>query len=72
MKSAAILTKYEEIPSTTGDLLRFKTCKMLTTSAGNVGSRNMEFEDCLLKNLRKSCSSCSAYVCASLLSTLAK
>ena len=48
MKSAAILTKYEEIPSTTSNLLRFKACKITTTSAGNVRSRNMEFENRLL------------------------
>ena len=72
MTSAAILTKYDEIPSKSGDLLRFEACKMLTTYAGNVGLRNMEFVDHLLKNLKKSCSCWLAYVCASLLPTLAK
>ena len=71
MTSATILTKYEGIPSKPGDLLRFKACIMLNTSAGNVGSRNMEFGDRLCRNLTKS-SSWSAYVCASLLPTLAK
>ena len=57
MTSAAILTNYKGIPSKPGDLLGFKAYIMLNISAGNVGSRNTEFGDCLLRNLKKSCSS---------------
>ena len=55
MTPEAILPKYEGIPSKPGDLLRFKAFITLNTSAGNVDSKNMEFGDRLLRNLRKSC-----------------
>ena len=72
MTSAAILTKYEGIPSKQSDLLGFKAYVMLNTYAGNEGSKNMEFGNRLLGNLRKRNSSWSAYVCAIFLPTLAK
>ena len=55
MTPAAILTKYEGIPSKPGDLLGFKAHILLNKSAENVGYQNMEVGDRLLRNLRKSC-----------------
>ena len=72
MTFATILTKYEGISFKPGNSLGFKAYIMSKTSARNVGLRNMEFGDSFLGNLRKSCLSWSAYVCASLLPTLAK